>query len=100
MHHGAGLLRLTNDKVLVDALKTDWHTADLSAADRQMLTYTEKLTLFPWEMVEADVIALREVGFSDAAILDINQVTGYYAFVNRLADGLGVELEAYQSGNR
>ena len=100
MHHGAGLLRLTNDKVLVDALKTDWHTAVLSAADRQMLTYTEKLTLAPWDMVEADVIALREVGFSDAAILDINQVTGYYAFVNRLADGLGVELEAYQSGNR
>ena len=100
MHHGAGLLRLTNNKALVEALKTDWHTADLSAADRQMLTYTEKLTLTPWDMVEADVIALREVGFSDAAILDINQVTGYYAFVNRLADGLGVELEAYQSGNR
>ena len=100
MHHGAGLLRLTNDKALVEALKTDWHTADLSAADRQMLTYTEKLTLTPWDMVEADVIALRDVGFSDAAILDINQVTGYYAFVNRLADGLGVELEAYQSGNR
>lgn len=31
---------------------------------------------------------------ADAAILDINQVTGYYAFVNWLADGLGVELEA------
>ena len=100
MHHGAGLLRLTNNKALVEALKTDWHTADLSAADRQMLTYTEKLTLTPWDMVEADVIALRDVGFSDAAILDINQVTGYYAFVNRLADRLGVELEAYQSGNR
>ena len=100
MHHGAGLLRLTNDQALVEALKTDWRTADLSAADRQMLTYTEKLTLTPWDMVEADVIALRDVGFSDAAILDINQVTGYYAFVNRLADGLGVELEAYQSGNR
>lgn len=61
-----------------------------------MLTYAEKLTLTPWEMVEGDVIALRELGFSDAAILDINQVTGYYAFVNRLADGLGVELEAYR----
>ncbi len=46
-------------------------------------------------MVEADVIELRAAGFSDAAILDINQVTGYYAFVNRLADGLGVELEGF-----
>ncbi len=46
-------------------------------------------------MVEDDVIALRDQGFSDSAILDINQVTAYYAYVNRLADGLGVELEAY-----
>ncbi len=60
-----------------------------------MLTYAVKLTRTPWEMVEADVVVLRAVGFSDAAILDINQVTGYYAFVNRLADGLGVELESF-----
>jgi alkylhydroperoxidase family enzyme len=46
-------------------------------------------------MVQDDVIALRAAGFSDAAILDINQVTGYYAYVNRLADGLGVELEPF-----
>lgn len=59
-----------------------------------MLAYVEKLTLRPWEMEAGDVAALRGAGFSDAAILDINQVTGYYAFVNRLADGLGVELEA------
>ncbi len=60
-----------------------------------MLEYVEKLTLTPWTMVERDVAALRRAGFTDAAILDINQVTGYYAFVNRLADGLGVELETY-----
>ena len=45
-----------------------------------MLTYAAKLTREPWHIVEADVIALRQAGFSDAAILDINQVTGYYAF--------------------
>jgi len=60
-----------------------------------MLEYAAKLTLEPWNMNESDVIRLREAGFSDAAILDICQVTGYYAFVNRLADGLGVELEDY-----
>jgi alkylhydroperoxidase family enzyme len=60
-----------------------------------MLAYVEKLTLQPWDMVEEDVIALRSAGFSDAAILDINQVTGYYAYVNRLADGLGVDLEPF-----
>ena len=76
-------------------LKQDYQLAELSPADRAMLNYTVKLTLEPWAMVEADVVALREAGFSDAAILDINQVTAYYAYVNRLADGLGVELEPF-----
>ena len=40
-------------------------------------------------------VALRRHGWSDAAILDMVQVAAYYAFVNRLADGLGVELEPY-----
>ena len=60
-----------------------------------MLVYAEKLTLEPWSMQPADVETLRQAGFDDRAILDINQITGYYAFVNRLADGLGVELEEY-----
>ena len=71
----------------------DWKSAEITPADRAMLTYVEKLTLAPWDMVEADVVALRDVGFTDAAILDINQVCSYYAYVNRLADGLGVEIE-------
>ncbi len=79
---------------MVERLTTDWRKAELSDTDRQMLEYTEKLTLEPWEMNESDVVALRDQGFSDSAILDINQVTGYYAFANRLADGLGIELEA------
>jgi uncharacterized peroxidase-related enzyme len=93
-HHGAGLRRLTKNAALVAQLMTDFRQAQLSEADRAMLEYAAKLTAEPWIMVEADVIALRAAGFSDEAILDINQVTGYYAFVNRLADGLGVELEA------
>ncbi len=62
-----------------------------------MLAYAVKLTHTPWAMAQADVQALRDAGFSDADILDINQVTGYYAYVNRLADGLGVELEDFWS---
>ena len=94
-HHGAGLRRLTKDAALVTQLLTDFRQAQLSQQDHAMLDYAAKLTQEPWNMVEADVTALRDVGFSDEAILDINQVTGYYAFVNRLADGLGVELEEF-----
>ena len=69
----------------------------MTAADRQMLDYAAKLTRCPWQMREEDVIALRERGFSDRAILDIAQVAAYYAYVNRIADGLGLTLEAYWS---
>lgn len=60
-----------------------------------MLDYVAKLTRTPWQMVEADVTHLRECGFDDRSILDIAQVTAYYAYVNRIADGLGVSLEDY-----
>ena len=64
-----------------------------------MLGYAVKLSLEPWNMEEADVQELRNAGFSNAGILDIVQVIGYYAYVNRLADGLGVELEAFWKEN-
>ena len=58
-----------------------------------MLEYVEKLTRSPRDMVESDVENLRSVGYTDRDILDIATVTAYYAYVNRIADGLGVDLE-------
>jgi uncharacterized protein YciW len=65
-----------------------------------MLDYAVKLTVEPWSMVEGDVVSLRRSGFSDRDILDINQATAYYAYVNRTADGLGVGLEGKGTGDR
>ncbi len=59
-----------------------------------MLDYAVKLSRAPSAVTSDDVERLREAGFEDAAILDICQVTSYYNYVNRLADGLGVELES------
>ena len=83
------------DDALVAALELDWRPAPVSETDRAMLAYATRLTTEPWSITAQDVEALRQAGFSDAAILDICQITGYFAFVNRLADGLGVELEPY-----
>ena len=44
-------------------------------------------------MREDDLKPLRDVGLDDRAILDLAMIVSYYAYVNRLADGLGVELE-------
>jgi uncharacterized peroxidase-related enzyme len=81
------------DEQLVEALIHDYTRAAIAPAERVMLDYAVKLTREPWNMSRDDVERLRAAAVSDAAILDLNQVTAYYAYVNRIADGLGVELE-------
>ena len=79
---------------MIAALTSDYSEAELSAADQAMLDYAAKLTKIPSDIEEADARALRGSGFDDRAIHDICAITAYFAFVNRIADGLGVELEA------
>ena len=77
---------------MLEALLTD-SLEGLGTADRAMLVYSRKLNFTPGEMSEDDVAALRAAGFDDRGIHDICSIVAYYAFVNRIADGLGVELE-------
>ncbi len=74
-------------------MASDYRRADVPAADRAMLDYAVKLTRSPGDMIAEDVNALRAQRFEDRSIHDICVITAYYAFVNRIADGLGVELE-------
>jgi uncharacterized peroxidase-related enzyme len=74
-------------------MRSDYRQAPLSAADRAMLDFAVKLTRAPRSMTREDVEALRTAGFSDTAIHDIVQVTGFFAYYNRLADGLGIDPE-------
>ena len=53
------------------------------------------LDALPAAVNDADTDALRSAGFSDRDILDIVEVIGYYAYANRLADGLGVQTESW-----
>lgn len=58
------------------------------------MDYALKLTRTPADVVQEDVASLREAGLSDRAIHDAAAVTAYFNFVNRIALGLGVELES------
>ena len=78
---------------LCSDIEEDPDRADLSACDRAILRYADKLTRSPSRMVRADVDALRRRGITDRGIHDICSCAAYFNYVNRLADGLGVELE-------
>jgi uncharacterized peroxidase-related enzyme len=80
-------------ETFVATLAADHRQAHVAEADRAMLDYALTLTHSPATVGADDVERLRQVGFDDRAIHDICAITAYYAFVNRIADGLGVELE-------
>ncbi len=60
---------------------------------RALLNYAMKVTLTPAACTENDVVALRSVTASDVEIHATVQVAAYFNYINRIADGLGVDLE-------
>ena len=88
--HAEFLRRVTLDESLSEAIKRDYRTADICPTDRAMLDYVAKLTLTPARVQRDDVEALREAGFDDVAILQINLIASWFNYINRVADGLGV----------
>ncbi|MBK9281295.1 MAG: peroxidase [Candidatus Obscuribacter sp.] len=81
---------MTLDESLANAIKQDYTKAALSRRERAMLDYVAKLTRTPWLMQEEDIDLLRENGFDDTAVLQVNLIASYFNYINRVADGLGV----------
>lgn len=78
----------------MDALiRGDIEGAPVNEQDRAMLRYVRKLSLEPAKLEREDVDELRRAGFSDAAIGDIAINAALFAFMNRVVDGLGGQLE-------
>lgn len=75
------------------ALDADRPEEAFGGRELAALHYARKLTVLPGDMVKSDVEALREAGYDDGEILEINQVCAYFNYANRLLNGLGVSLE-------
>ena len=99
-HHYAGLKRLLGDPVKALMIRTGIENGDLSAtglsmAEQAALAYAAILTLSPMaeDALLAAVEAMRSTGWDDGGILEVNQVTAYFAYANRTVLGLGVNTE-------
>ncbi|WP_297731729.1 carboxymuconolactone decarboxylase family protein [uncultured Maricaulis sp.] len=101
-HHFAGLKRLLADDTraaqIRDAIDSGIPERAFSGRELAGLRYAEILTRAPHSLTEQHVIALREAGFDDGEILEINQVTAYFAYANRTVLGLGVSHEGETLG--
>ena len=97
-HHFAGLKRLLGDDARADAIRASIternpSVAPLDAAQKAAMLYARNLTLQPGNVTEADVDALRAAGWDDGEILEINQITAYFAYANRTVLGLGCSTD-------
>ncbi len=78
----------------MDGLIEDPHSVSQTDADYAMLDYATKLTQQPAGIEAEDIQKLRLAGFEDQAIHDLCAIVSYFAFANRIASGLGLELES------
>ena len=97
-HHFAGLKRLLRDDARADGLRAalqgrDIAATPLDAREQAALRYAQKLTVTPQDMAQSDVQALRDAGWEDGEILEINQVSAYFAYANRTVLGLGCSTQ-------
>ena len=96
-NHWANARHLINDTDKADsieaALYNDIPGDVFEGKELALMHYARKLTLSPGEMLQADVDSLKANGLSDGEILEANQIVGYFNYVNRLLNGLGVTTD-------
>ncbi len=96
-HHFAGLCRLLQDQERADAIRKALEDEEPAAVfegkELAGLIYARMLTVDPSAIDERDMDDLRESGFDDGEILELNQVSAYFAYANRTVLGLGIKTD-------
>jgi uncharacterized peroxidase-related enzyme len=89
--HAAGAAALLGDEAVVRAVLADYRTAPISAAEKALLAFVEKVNKDARSVSQQDVEALHEAGWSDEAIFDAVTVCALFNFYNRWVDATGVQ---------
>ena len=97
-HHFAGLKRLLDDDAKAAAIRSAIDdrviaAAPLTSREKLAMDYASKLTQTPSRVTESMVQGLREAGYDDGEILEINQVCAYFSYANRTVLGLGCSTD-------
>jgi len=96
-NHWSNARHLIGDDTRADAIEAalQAHRPEdaFDGQELEALRHTAKLTVSPGDMTKVDVEALRQSGWDDGEILEINQIVGYFNYVNRLLNGLGVTTD-------
>ena len=101
-HHWNNAVRLIDNaqrvEVIHDALRSQRFENTFNEKEIAILDYSKKLTCDVGNLKKVDVIKLKQAGCDDGEILEVNQVTAYFNYSNRVLNGLGVSLDGDKIG--
>ncbi len=99
-HHLAGLERLVDESAFTSIKRSLFGTLSeyFNSQHQEGFLYAHELTVHPERIEEGSIAALRLAGFSDGEILEINQVTAYFNYANRMVLGLGINISGEMLG--
>ncbi len=95
--HGSVLLSKFLDSDGVRALVEDYRSADLEPVDLAVMDLADKVARDATTVSQEDVDRLRDLGLSDAEILDVVLAAAARCFFSKTLDGLGAEPDARYS---
>ena len=67
----------------------------MTEQQKAICSFAEKLTLNPGEVDKKDIQSIKNFGYVDKEISEIVQIISYFNYINRVADGLGLESEDF-----
>jgi uncharacterized peroxidase-related enzyme len=98
-HHYVGLQRLVGDDAVSSRIRAALAASEFDGVfdgpQASALAYACALTTAPSDemSLKAGIEGMRQAGFDDGAILEVNQVVAYFAYANRTVLGLGVNTK-------
>jgi uncharacterized peroxidase-related enzyme len=75
------------------AVQQDYRSANLIPREVALLDFAVKLTKSASDVRKDDLAGLRKQAFTDEQLVDAVHCVGYFNFIYRVLDGLGVDPE-------
>ena len=91
--HTATAELLGASRQAIDGSIDDIDTAPVPDRMKPVLRYARKLTMQPGSVAQADAQAIFDAGWNETALYHAVAVTALFNFMNRLVEGLGIELD-------
>lgn len=92
-HHAEALEHYWKNREKLNKYIEDIYSIEFTERIKAILNYSIKLTKSPHLMNRDDIQYLQQIGLTDKEILNVNLITCYFNYVNRIASGLGVEFD-------